>query len=101
MDGDHTTHRNVVSAADSNMAPTIDVGVKSFTATQAHQSGYINGDVLNVEATIVNNGVDAYTDGGDVRFFYKANNVKTYVGSTQSLSNFANCWSDTDFQWTD
>ena len=37
----------------------------------------------------VNNGVDAYNDGGDVRFFYKANNVKTYVGSTQSLSNFA------------
>ena len=32
---------------------------------------------------------DAYNDGGDVRFFYKANNAKTYVGSTQSLSNFA------------
>ena len=90
LDGDHTTHRNVVSAADSNMAPTIDVGVQSFTATNpSAPSGYINGDVLNVEATIVNNGVDAYTDGGDVRFFYKANNVKTYVGSTQTLGNFA------------
>ena len=90
LDGDHTTHRNVVSAADSNMAPTIDVGVQSFTATNpSAPSGYINGDVLNVEATVVNNGVDAYTDGGDVRFFYKANNVKTYVGSTQTLGNFA------------
>ena len=90
LDGDHTTHRNVVSASDSNMAPTIDVGVKSFTTSNPSAPvGYINGDVLNVEATIVNNGVDAYTDGGDVRFFYKANNVKTYVGSTQTLGNFA------------
>ena len=91
LDGDHTAHRNVVSAADSNMAPAIDIGVKTFTATNpsATHGGYVNGDVLNVQATVINNGVDAYTDGGDVRFFYKANNAKTYVGSTQSLSNFA------------
>ncbi len=92
LDGDHTSHRNVLSAADSNMAPTIDVGVQSFTAENpnAPNGGYINGDVISVEATVVNNGVDAYSDGGDVRFFYKANNMKNYVGSTQSLSNFAN-----------
>ena len=92
LDGDHTSHRNVVSAADSNMAPTIDVGVKTLSTDNpsAPNGGYINGDTINIEATIVNNGVDAYSDGGDVRFFYKANNVKTYVGSTQSLSNFAN-----------
>ena len=90
LDGNHNTNRNVLAAGDANMAPTIDVGVKSFTATNPIAlNGYINGDVLNVEATIVNNGVDAYTDGGDVRFFYKANNVKTYVGSTQTLGNFA------------
>ena len=91
FDGDHTANRNVVSAADSNMAPVIDVGVKSFTSTNpsAPNGGYINGDILNVEATVINNGVDAYTDGGDVRFFHKSNNVKTYVGSTQSLGNFA------------
>ena len=92
LDGDHTSHRNVLSAADSNMAPTIDVGIQSFTAENpnAPNGGYINGDIINVEATVVNNGVDAYSDGGDVRFFYKANNMKNYVGSTQSLSNFAN-----------
>ena len=90
LDGNHNTNRNVLAAGDANMAPTIDVGVKSFTASNpSAPSGYINGDVLNVQATIINNGVDAYNDGGDVRFFYKANNVKTYVGSTQSLSNFA------------
>ena len=91
LDGDHTTHRNVVSAADSNMAPTIDIGVKSFTLDNpsAPNGGYVNGDVLNLQASIVNNGVDAYSDGGDVRFFYKSGINKNYVGSTQSLSNFA------------
>ena len=91
LDGDHTAHRNLVSAADSNMAPAIDVGVKTFTVTNpsASHGGYVNGDVMNLQATVVNNGVDAYVDGGDVRFFYKANSAKVYVGSTQSLSNFA------------
>ena len=91
LDGSHTSHRNVLSAGDSNMAPTIDVGVKTLTTNNpsAPNGGYINGDVVDLEATVINNGVDAYRDGGDVRFFYKANNVKTYVGSTQALSNFA------------
>ena len=92
IDGDHTSHRNVLSAGDSNMAPTIDLGVKTFTLDNpaAPNGGYINGDVLNLQATVVNNGADAYTDGGDVRFFYKAGNTKTYVGSTNSLASFAN-----------
>ena len=91
LDGDHTNHRNVLSAADANMAPVIDLGVQSFVADNpsAPNGGYINGDIIDVQANIINNGVDAYTDGGDVRFFYKVNNAKTYVGSTQSLSNFA------------
>ena len=91
LDGDHTSHRNVISAADSNMAPTIDIGVKTFTLSNpsAPNGGYINGDVLNLQASVVNNGVDAYVDGGDVRFFYKSGINKNYVGSTQTLSNFA------------
>lgn len=92
LDGDHTSHRNVVSAADSNMAPTIDLGVKTFTLENpsAPNGGYINGDFLNLEATIVNNGVDAYSNGGDVRFYYKIGNTKNYVGTTHALSTFAN-----------
>jgi len=92
IDGDHSAHRNVVSAADSNMAPTIDLGVKTFTLENpsAPNGGYINGDLLNLEATIVNNGVDAYSNGGDVRFYYKIGNTKNYVGTTHALSTFAN-----------
>ena len=91
LDGDHTSHRNVLSAADSNMGPLIDVGVKSFTVSNqfAPNGGYVNGDIIEMEATVVNNGVDPYTDGGDVRFFQRVNNVKTYVGATQALRDFA------------
>ena len=90
LDGDHTTHRNLVSAADSNMAPLIDVGVSNLVVTNPGvDSGYVNGDILNLQATVSNNGIDAYTDGGDVRFYHKTGNTKSYVGSTQSLSNFA------------
>ena len=91
LDGDHTTHRGVLSASDSNMAPLIDVGIKSFTATNpsAQMGGYINGDVLDLEATVANNGVDAYTDGGDVKFFYRDGPTKNYIGTSAPLSNFA------------
>ena len=69
LNGDHTSHRDVLSAADANMAPTIDVGVQSFTVSNqfAPNGGYVNGDIIDIDATIVNNGLDAYNDGGDVR----------------------------------
>ena len=58
LSGDHTNHRNVVSASDSNMAPLIDVGVKSMTTSNpnAPNGGYVNGDMITIDATIVNNG---------------------------------------------
>ena len=91
LSGDHTNHRSIVSASDSNMAPLIDVGVKSMTTSNpnAPNGGYVNGDMVTIDATIVNNGVDAYSDGGDVRFFYKQGNTKNYVGQTKSLSSFS------------
>lgn len=82
---------DVYAAGDSTMAPPIDVGISTFNLENANapNGGYINGDVLNLDATITNYGADAYSDGGDVRFFYKIGNSKNYVGSTQTLSNFA------------
>ena len=84
-------HADVYAAGDSTMAPLIDVGVKTFSLDNpsALNGGYINGDVVSLDATITNFGIDAYSDGGDVRFFYKVGNTKNYVGSTSSLSNFA------------
>ena len=83
---------DVYAAGDSTMAPPIDVGISTFNLENANapNGGYINGDVLNLDATITNYGADAYSDGGDVRFYYKTGNVKNYVGTTQSLSTFAN-----------
>ena len=38
------------------MAPTIDIGVQSFVANNpsAPNGGYINGDIIYVQATIIN-----------------------------------------------
>jgi hypothetical protein len=82
---------HVLTATDSNMAPLIDVGVKTFTTNNpnAPGGGYVNGDIVDLQATIVNNGVEAYSDGGDVRFYYKTGTNKQYVGTTHTLSNFA------------
>ena len=84
-------NEDVYAAGDSTMAPPIDVGITTFNLENANapNGGYINGDILNLDATITNYGADAYSDGGDVRFFYKIGNSKNYVGSTQTLSNFA------------
>jgi hypothetical protein len=84
-------HADVYAAGDSTMAPPIDVGISTFNLENANapNGGYINGDIIDIEATIINNGADAYTDGGDVRFYYRDGNTKHYVGSTHTLANFA------------
>ena len=81
---------HVLTATDSGMIPLIDIGVETLTLDNPGvASGYINGDIIDLQAVVKNYGVEEYTDGGDVRFYYKNGNTKNYVGSTQSLSNFA------------
>jgi|ETNmetMinimDraft_32_1059908.scaffolds.fasta_scaffold00412_16 hypothetical protein len=81
---------HVLTATDSGMVPLIDIGVEALNLDNPGvASGYINGDIIDLQAVVKNYGVEEYTDGGDVRFYYKNGNTKNYVGSTQSLSNFA------------
>ena len=82
---------HVYHAVDSTMGPVIDVGVKSLTVTNSNapDGGYINGDMLDLEATIANNGDEPYLDGGDVKFFYRDGPTKNYIGTSAPLSNFA------------
>jgi thiol-disulfide isomerase/thioredoxin len=89
--GDHTNHRDVVSASDSNMAPLIDLGLfdLSLDNPAAVNGGYINGDIIDLDASVKNFGVDAYDDGGDIQFYYKDGISKVYIDSPQSLGNFA------------
>jgi hypothetical protein len=85
-----TANFDVFTASDSSMIPLIDIGVETLSLDNPDvTSGYINGDIIDLQAVVKNYGVEEYTDGGDVRFYYKNGNTKNYVGSTQSLSNFA------------
>jgi len=91
LSGDHTSHRDVLSASDSNMAPLIDLGLfdLSLDNPAAVNGGYINGDIIDLDVSIKNFGVDAYDDGGDLQFYYKDGISKAYIDSPQSIGNFA------------
>lgn len=86
MDGDHTTHRNIVSAADSNMGPKMDIAVSGLTVTNdAASDSYIRGDMVDLEVTVRNTGDLDYVDGGGVEFYYRNGVNKVTIGGTQSL----------------
>ena len=86
MDGDHTTHRNVVSAADSNMGPKMDIGVTGMAVSNVDATdSYIRGDTVDLEVTVRNMGDLDYVDGGGVEFYYRDGVNKVPIGGTQSL----------------
>jgi hypothetical protein len=62
---------DVYVAADGTMAPPIDVGIQDFTVSNSNGGdSWVTGDVLDLSATISNNGIDAYNDGGMIRFVH-------------------------------
>ncbi|MDC0055654.1 hypothetical protein OAJ94_01225 [Deltaproteobacteria bacterium] len=61
---------DVFVAADGTMAPPIDLGIQDFTVSNSNGAeSWVTGDVLDLTATISNNGIDTYNDGGMIRFF--------------------------------
>lgn len=86
LDGDHTTHRSVVSAADSNMGPKMDLAVTNMQVTNdVATDSYIRGDTVDLEVTVRNVGDLDYSDGGGVEFYYRNGANKVPIGGTQSL----------------
>ena len=91
QDGDHNSHRNVYTASDSSMVPLIDIGISDLTyVNPSATSGYKSGDIINAQATIVNNGVNSYSDGGTAQFYYIDGTTEVAFGSPVSLNNFPN-----------
>ncbi len=83
LDGDHTDHRNLLSAADSNMGPKMDIGVSGFTVTNSEgTSSYLRGDVITLQADVKNTGDLDYSNGGTLEFFYKNGASTTVIDST-------------------
>ena len=66
-----TARHSVLSASDSSMVPLIDVGVSAFSVTnQDGNPGFKTGDMLDLDLTIRNNGVDPYADGGSISLYH-------------------------------
>ena len=83
LDGDHTSHRNVVSAADSNMGPKMDIGVSGLAVTNPQgTSSYMRGDTITLQADVKNTGDLDYTNGGTLEFFFKNGATTTVIDST-------------------
>ncbi len=80
---------HVYHATDSTMLPLVDVGIESVEVNNpsSTNSGYVPGDSVEVEATIRNNGVEAYSDGGKIEFFYVDGSTEVKFGDTVLLNN--------------
>ena len=89
LDGSHTANRNVLSAADSEMGPKLELAVTDVNVVNpASSDGYINGDILSVSATAKNIGGVDYSSGGALEIIYMDGNNPVVV-SSKSLPNLA------------
>ena len=83
------SNAHVYHATDSTMLPLVDVGIESVEINNpsSTNSGYVPGDSVEVEATIRNNGVEAYADGGKIEFYYVDGSTDVKFGDTVLLNN--------------
>ena len=88
MDGPHSSYNNVLTAADLGMTPLVDLGILDLSAdNQNGNSGFVPGDIVDLTVQVTNNGVDPYTDGGEISVYEMVGLDETYVGgaSIQSI----------------
>ena len=78
MDGPHSSYNNIYAAIDLDMAPLVDIGISDFIIEGT--SGFVQGDNLVLSSTIQNNGVDSYSDGGDISIYYLGGSEEQYLG---------------------
>ena len=70
MDGPHTAYNNFLVAIDPDMGPLVDVGILEFEVENTNQmEGFVPGDTLQISARVSNNGVESYSEGGDLEVF--------------------------------
>ena len=81
MDGEHTTWNEVYAAIDLDMGPLIDVGITDFDARNANgNTGFVAGDILELEVNIRNNGAEAYGDSGSVDIYHLIGGEEVHLG---------------------
>lgn len=83
MDGPHTTYNDVITAIDLDMGPLIDLGISEVQVSNSDgSSGFIPGDILNINVVISNNGVESYEDSGQISLYFLDGNDEINLGIT-------------------
>ena len=84
MDGPHTSYNNFYAAVDLDMAPLVDIGISDFIIQG--DPGFVQGDDIVLQTTVRNNGVESYSEGGQISIYY-LDGVEEQLISTYSLNN--------------
>ena len=87
MDGPHTTYNNFYAAVDLDMAPLVDIGISD--AIIRGNPGFVQGDIIELETIIINNGVESYSDGGEFSIYYLDGADEQLISSTSINNNIA------------
>ena len=81
MDGDYSTYNEVYAAIDFDMGPLIDVGITDFDARNSNDNtGFVAGDILELDVNIANNGAEAYNDGGSIDIYHLTGGEEIHLG---------------------
>ena len=87
MDGPHNSYNEFLVAIDPDMGPLIDVGILEFEVENTNQMpGFIPGDTLQISARVSNNGVESYSEGGDLGIYLLSGSDEVYLGG-QSIGS--------------
>ena len=87
MDGPHSTYNSFYAAVDLDMAPLVDIGISDFIIEG--NPGFVQGDNLLLRSTLRNNGVDSYSEGGNIDIYYLNGPEEEYLGGATIRSNLA------------
>ena len=81
MDGSHTSYNEFLVAIDPDMAPLIDVGILEFDVENTNQmTGFVPGDILQISTRVSNNGVEPYSEGGELGVYIISGSDEVYLG---------------------
>lgn len=81
MDGPHSTYNEFLVAIDPDMGPMIDVGILEFEVQNTNGGlGFTPGDDLQISTRVSNNGVESYSEGGDLGVYLISGSDEVYLG---------------------
>ncbi len=84
MDGPHTSYNDFLVAIDPDMGPLIDVGILEFDVENTNQMlGFVPGDILQISTRVSNNGVESYSEGGELGIYIISGSDEVYLGGQQ------------------